>query len=708
MSGIKHKKDSRDAESPTAPDSTTKEKASFMIGDEVLMKRKDGNFYLGTVVEVDTIREQCLVKFGDNTESWSTVKHLTKLSTGYDEVMCVMCKRSQPKPNNEIVVCDRCSRGYHQLCHQPMISSECMGSGTYWQCRRCQVPLIKELRAYRKKAVQPPSTPKSPPAPVVPLSPQDPPKIPKLPYDLKNLVWDLQHKVNSEQKYCYCGSRGDWYIKMLQCLRCRQWFHEHCISCLQYPLYLGDRFYLFVCAVCNFGVEFIRRLELNWLDLVHLALFNMTVFRAQKYHEVDEDILYFINGNWATLQLPPKIYDVQLEERRKIILNVLLKNSKRFKCGREVKKRATLWALRLRIPPQSPTVHSLPDISHSLAEKDLLESWSRLKPEVKFLPCTNGPAPQPIKTDLQPPQNGKVPNGSVWDTYPLITKSCPESLAGIRLLHIDTRPILLPKGMPATGHKSQKISQELPPTPPSSLSAPPEVPQLDSSSTTTVPSAIITPITSGETSSSDDASSRGTLDSFIPPPKDFEGKNNPFRSVAELLGSSTPPNPPITLPLPLTPVITQPMLRPTKRRLSEKDIRIDRNGEVKRRRLRRQCTSNAANINVETLPCASWNSAKSLRNMYNPTSSANSLDSAINGRRIRRSLKQKPSASVTPTSSPIKNSPSVSLNDLKNSVNIYFGAANRIASGEKFRIKAKRITPQGRTQYLIEWENPVT
>lgn len=247
----------------------------------------------------------------------------------------------------------------------------------------------------------------------------------------------------------------------------------------------------------------------------------------------------------------------------------------------------------------------------------------------------------------------------------------------------------------------------MPPTPPSSLPTP-EIPQLNSSSVSTIPS-LATPITSGETSSSDDASSRGTLDSFIPPPKDFEGKNNPFRSVSELLGSSVPPSPPITLPLPLTPVITQPMLRPTKRRLSEKDIRINRNGEVKRRRLRRQCTSNTANISAETLPCASWNSAKSLRNMYNPTSSANSLDSALNGKRMRRSSKQqKPSASVTPTSSPIKNSPSVSLNDLKNSVNIYFGAANRIASGEKFKIRAKRITPQGRTQYLIEWENPVT
>lgn len=151
------------------------------------------------------------------------------------------------------------------------------------------------------------------------------------------------------------------------------------------------------------------------------------------------------------------------------------------------------------------------------------------------------------------------------------------------------------------------------------------------STTTTTSSQLPTP-----TESSDE---RGTLDIFIPPPKDFTGNNNPFSSPASFRSAN--------------PFLSA--VRPLKTRLSEKDIRITKTGEIKRRRLvRKWKRSQAGDLFLLNEPGFAYLQPN------NPSS--------------------------------------------KESVLSYFGIAERIARGEKYSIHARRIPPSGPPQYLVQWE----
>lgn len=148
---------------------------------------------------------------------------------------------------------------------------------------------------------------------------------------------------------------------------------------------------------------------------------------------------------------------------------------------------------------------------------------------------------------------------------------------------------------------------------------------------------------------------------------------------------------------------------------------------MKRRRFRRnrinqlstlgygQPTASKTAAVVPVRPDAKEWGQRSLRSSLNQTSASgsaqigNCVDYALNGRRLRQrqdksSEKEKVSSPPTPKPSPVKQEPDISMDDLKSSVNSYFGAANRIAAGERFTMKAKRIGEAGKVECLIEWE----
>uniref|UniRef100_A0AAR2M1D6 PHD-type domain-containing protein n=1 Tax=Pygocentrus nattereri TaxID=42514 RepID=A0AAR2M1D6_PYGNA len=259
----------------------------FEEGQDVLARWSDGLFYLGTIEKINKQKHNCLVVFEDQSKSWVLWKDIQTGDSG-EEMLCTICQNESSEPPNEMVICDKCGQGYHQLCHTPIIDSSVIASDDKWLCRQCVFATTTKRGGARKKG---------PNAKALQEMKQS------LPYTLDELEWDQGHKTNTQQCYCYCGGPGDWYLKMLQCNRCKQWFHEACIQCFERPMLNGDRFYLFVCSVCSSGPEYLKRLPLKWVDVAHLSLYNLSVIHKKKYFDSELELISYINENWDGLQL---------------------------------------------------------------------------------------------------------------------------------------------------------------------------------------------------------------------------------------------------------------------------------------------------------------------------------------------------------------------------------------------------------------------
>ncbi|XP_018114054.1 metal-response element-binding transcription factor 2 isoform X2 [Xenopus laevis] len=543
----------------------------FEEGQDVLARWSDGLFYLGTIKKINKLRQSCFILFEDSSKSWILWKDIQTGAIESGEMVCSICQEEYSDAPNEIVICDKCGQGYHQLCHTPKIDPNVIDTDEKWLCRQC----IFATTTKRGGALK-----KGPNAKALQVMKQS------LPYNLEDLEWDIGHKTNVQQCYCYCGGPGDWYLKMLQCCKCKQWFHEACVQCLEKPMLFGDRFYTFICSVCNSGPEYLKRLSLRWVDIAHLSLYNLSVIHKKKYFDSELELITYINDNWDRIQ-PGELADTPRSERYEQILDALNENKTMFMSGKEIKKKKHLFGLRIRVPPVPP---------NAAVKMEKEESTSH---EFKI---------KGRKSSKVTPVTKEINNGEVKKRKPV--------------------------GRPPGSHR-RKILQNEPCETPALANNTDTDPVSENSLLETPDQRRKTEVTNSSSNNSDletsgAASAKETTSSIVSSPQpDFRRVTRTGRAWSA------------TIP-------------PQKKR-----------GRLPRRALQTHNSDLSKNDeNKEDLQPAGLNTD------------------------IVKNLTEQ----------------DLQLNHLKNSITNYFGAAGRIACGEKYRILARRVTLDGKVQYLVEWD----
>jgi hypothetical protein len=196
---------------------------------------------------------------------------------------------------------------------------------------------------------------------------------------------------------------------MLQCERCQQWFHQECIRNPNVPpLLCGDTFFHFVCTLCTgTSEEIVRRLNVGWINSLHLILFHLIVSNRKEHHHLETAILPLFRKwfNQSTFPAPSVLKSSRIESH--YIESLLKSNKSRFKSG---SKRSKFWTL-VKVGP--PHLHKKGGLQNQSSIEDIDVHFKAAKKVKKSAKSAGGairkPAVKSATTDFNRPR-GRPPS----------------------------------------------------------------------------------------------------------------------------------------------------------------------------------------------------------------------------------------------------------------------------------------------------------
>ncbi|XP_063675381.1 mucin-2-like [Bolinopsis microptera] len=118
----------------------------YHINDVVLARVPNGKIYYTKIRSISLARKECVAEFDDGSVAAVDWINIFDVAAETDVIVCVVCKLGESEPPNEIILCDTCNVGYHQLCHPTIITSQHIAQEK-WHCFYC---VSKEKNPYIK------------------------------------------------------------------------------------------------------------------------------------------------------------------------------------------------------------------------------------------------------------------------------------------------------------------------------------------------------------------------------------------------------------------------------------------------------------------------------------------------------------------------------------------------------------------------------